>query len=392
MKTFYPIPPQSTPDDTVCVILRVPKSPQWLGAFWWIIDQYSYWFNWQRTDDKRGTTIAARWRDMFWQAVAENNGASMCPTDILAQIGIQLDEDISMNIRIKPDNPCIIQMWCIDHWEDWYNPLACVPGSIVQPVNGTPLTDGNCQEWNVSLRGSDKWLLPVAVSAGDVISITEATGGWNDGSLGWNCVNGDTFALNACVDADPAVAGDPLMTVNHMRLIMSVDTVWTDAFNAIYAVPAGVTDGQVFFQANDSALSNNSGTVSFHVKVCRQSVPVAPITVTYDLGSGPSEVVYGNYYTFNSSCCGGGGGGDDGVHPHFSQNVKITIISATGFVLTCGSCLYSFVKDGGVTVHSLSSPASTNPADMGTRIGDEYDVECGGGGAPFSITLLIEAP
>lgn len=301
MKTFYPIPPTTTPDDTVCVLMRVPNSPQWLSAFWWIIDQYSYWFNWQRTDDKRGTLIATRWRAMFWQAVAENNGAAMCPTDILAQIGIHLDEDISMNIRISPDDSCIIQMWCIDHWENWYDPRTCIPSALIQPTGGGALAAGECKGYQATLQGNGKWLLPVQVSTGDTIEILGASGGWNDGTLEWNCPSGKVYSLSLCTVDDPAVSGDPLMSVNHMRLIAQINGLYYDAYNQLIAVPSGLTDVNVEFQANDATLGDNSGSITFAVKVCRPEVRYVLGAVW---GTVPSSVAPGETFVATSQANG----------------------------------------------------------------------------------------
>ena len=393
MKTFFPIPPDDMPDETVCFVLRVPNSPQWISALWWVLDQYSYWFNWQRTDDKRGALVALRWREMFWTAVQENKDYAACPDDICEDTGITLGELMSTQIRLKPDDPCVIQMWCIDGWQDWYDPRGCLPGSLEQPTDGEGIEPGECREWNVSLSGSEKWLLPAVVSEGDLIEITGASGAWNDGTLGWNCVNGFTFGFGACVSADLAEPGDPVATLNHMRLIANVGGVWYDAYNQIIAVAAGVTDENVYFQANDSDLTDNSGTVSFKVKLCRAAVVPSTITISYDYGSGVTTLTptTNDEWIINV---------DSELDPYgqavrmtFSEPIKLTVLQCIGYVLhspTPGG-EHSREQLSGSPVEILTYPTSTTPLDHTPgNTCDNIQSDTGGGGAAAAWVMQLK--
>lgn len=294
---YEPIPPQVIPDDTVCITIKVPNDPNWLSAFWWIMRLYGYWFSWKKTTDKRGRLVAARWREMFYQAHEQYSMGIPCEKISIGGTGLILGDVMSQQIRISPDDSCIIQMWCIDHWENWYDPRGCVPGLIVQPGDGGTLNPGECNEYDATLLANGKWLLPVQVSAGDTIEISNVSGGWNDGGVTWHCPNGLTYLLGACANATPAQPGDPLQSVNHMRLITEINGTFYDGFNTLIAVPSGVTNQNMVFQANDGTLSNNNGSITFHVKVCRGQ---QNISLSYLAGSGPSVIVPGQQIVMNS--------------------------------------------------------------------------------------------
>jgi len=271
MKTFFPIPPDETPEDTVCVLLRVPNNQKWLSVFWWILDQYNYWYNWQRTDDKRGIDIAQRWREMFWQAIQENDAAKLCPDQILQQIGVQIEEDISMNIRISPDDSCIIQLWCIDHWEDWYDPRLCIAEGAAQNPPAGEVAPGDCAAYDLTVRGDGRTILPVPVKPGAILTISNAQGGWWDGNVlhAWNCPSGLTYALGACVSAGATDAGSPIPALSIGRLIVKIGSTYYDAYNTSIVIPANASPADAYFQMNDASLSGNQGSVSMRVEVCQ---------------------------------------------------------------------------------------------------------------------------
>lgn len=195
----------------------------------------------------------------------------LCGFDPMKQDGgIDIEEGDCMRLRIHPDDPCIIQHECSPGvWENWYDPRACIGSSVVvQPSPGGDLPEFECSEYDVTLRASDRWLLPVPVSDGYTVQISDVSGGWNDSSLQWSCPDGRQYFLGICGTQQPAQETDPLQTVNHMRLIAEVDGVFYDAYNTTITVPAGTEDTQLYFQANDGSLEGNQGSVSFHVKVC----------------------------------------------------------------------------------------------------------------------------
>lgn len=311
---------------------------------------------------------------------------------------ISIDEEPELGLRINPDKCWIIQRECSPgEWVDWFDARCGIPGAIEQPTNGTALLPGECREWDVTLSANQKWLVPVAVSEGDLLQVTGASGGWNDGTAAWYCPTGQHYGLGACGGNEAAHMGDLLMSVNHMRLLMNVDGLYVDGYNAIYPVQPGVSDGQVEFLPNDGSLGDNSGTISFHVKLCKQEAAPTLINITYPFGSGPSTVTPGQYITVRSGCCGGGGAGSYGVNPLFDQDVKMTVISSSGFAITpcSGHGLFGGIwadTYGGTLVTGYYCDVSQDPASIAPTVGKAYEIECGTGALDFTITMLIELP
>lgn len=384
VRQLFPAPTPAAPERMRCVSVYIPDSMDHLAAFAGALALLGKWNSWQK-DDAHSARLAA----LAWQQ-CNMLGIRDCETNDFV-MGIDLGDDMGQNIRKKPENPCIIQMWCIDHWEDWYDPLNCIAGTIEQPTDGTPLADGECREWDVSLAGNEKWLLPVAVNEGDTISVTAASGAWNDGGLGWNCVDGHTYALGACVSADAPDIGDPLQTVDHMRLIMNIDGSWYDAYNSITATPPGTADGQVYFQCNDGTLDSNSGRVSFHLKLCKQNPVATPIDITYTDGSGPASCNSGDIIAISAI---------DTAPTHnwyvffaFSREVRVTVLSVGAFILNpafgAGTNFGHEKNNAGTVLQNLTVGTDTSPLDYVAR-DNVKTFDAGAAYNAWTLTIKVE--
>jgi len=253
------LPEVVNPPERLCFQIEVPKERMHIAAFRGALLNLASAVNWQDDPDHTAKDVANVWKKI----VAEVQACIECDTST----GILLEDFMSQQIRISPDDSCIIQMWCIDHWEDWYDPRSCIAGNVSQPAPGTALEPGECRTYHVVLQANSKWLMPLSVQSGVTVQISNASGGWSDGTIEWNCPNGFTYALGACVSADAPHAGDPLQTENHMRLIAEYNGVFYDAYNTTIPI-FGSTPGNLFFQANDEVLEDNQGSVSFDVTVC----------------------------------------------------------------------------------------------------------------------------
>lgn len=309
--------------------------------------------------------------------------------------GISVDENEEQMLRVDPDRCWIIQRECSPgEWVDFFDARCGTPGAIEQPTNGADLLPGQCREWDVVLRGSDRWLMPVAINTNDVVEVTGASGAWSDGTTAWNCVNGDSFVLGACTSVGAGTSGtDPLPVQNHMRLVQNMDGTWFDGLG-VHAVPSGVTDGQLWFQANDDSLSDNSGTVSFHVKICRQENVVTPISITYPfgLGIGPSEVNSGDI--FNVTAVDNGGGGHNWyVDMEFSREVKVTVLSVGSYVLSgafgSGTTYGQIKNTAGTVLQSLVVGTNVSPIEYTPQENVKH-FDCGAGNAVWTITVKVE--
>lgn len=190
----------------------------------------------------------------------------------IAQL-IGMGEDECMQFRIKPTDPCIIQTLCGDGtWLDWYDPRGCIPGAVAQPGPQPQPGVGQCEQFDVKLDGNGIYHLPVPVSGGDTITISQAQGGWYDSTyIPWRCPSGLQYTLGNCGGTTMLLGTDPMPAQPHMRLIASLNGTYYDAFDQVITVPAGLTAVDMTFQANDSALGNNAGSVSFHLNVCHNS-------------------------------------------------------------------------------------------------------------------------
>lgn len=170
-----------------------------------------------------------------------------------------------------------LQGLCCGDWTDIPGFQQAVADSAVQPGAGGTVPLGDCKEYDVVLSANNQWRLPVPVQGGTTITVTLASGGWTDGSVAWFCPQGTGYALGFCGDDVPGDPGDPLPSVNHMRLLgqLSSGPTYVDMYNTTYTVPSGQPSQDFLFQANDATLGDNHGSVSFHVKVC------APTTATW---------------------------------------------------------------------------------------------------------------
>jgi len=312
----------------ICFQIEVPNERYHLAAFRGAILNLASALKWQDDPAHTAKRVAAVWDDIYLKI-------RTCSADNCADQGITLEDFMSQQIRISPDDSCIIQMWCIDHWEDWYDPRSCIASGSAQPGGAGELEPGECQSFPARLDGNGKWLLPTSVNEGDVLNITGAAGGWWDGNIGhaWNCPNGQTYALGACVSAGATDAGSPIPALSIGRLILQIGSNYYDAFNQTVVVPGGVTDENVYFQMNDATLGDNAGSVSFTVQVCKSAADEI-VGITYDSGSGPASVLFGDefvaYLQSNSDICAGVD--IERLTMLFDQCADVEIVSLSNFV------------------------------------------------------------
>jgi len=391
VRQLFPTPIPATPLKMRCVSVYIPDSMDHLAAFAGALALLGKWNSWQKDDTHTARQAAIAWQQCLARGITDCGTQE--PLD-----GIILEDDMGDNIRVDPDNSCIIQIKCCGEWTTLIDISKCVPHGAIQPTDGSGMVPGECREWDVSLRGSDRWLLPATVSENDTVQISAVSGAWSDGTLGWNCPNGFTFALNVCVSVDPGEPTDPVPALNHMRLIMSVDGTFTDAYLVLYSVPAGVSDGQVFFQANDQSLEDNSGTIAFHVKLCKAPEAIETIDITYTKGTGPASVsteggvtswVIGLTSTVEAAH-------NDAIRMSFSEDVSIEILSAAGWsdggIFTSGQP-WSDINESGTSVELLTWPTQNYPTQFsGPLTGNGYTIINGHSGSsavPYSIQMRV---
>jgi hypothetical protein len=67
------LPENVDPDETECLTITIPKDPKYRAAIVGAIFDLGKWFNWERTDDKRGTEAAAVWRKQIIETLEIND-------------------------------------------------------------------------------------------------------------------------------------------------------------------------------------------------------------------------------------------------------------------------------------------------------------------------------
>lgn len=288
-RPVFAIPEVPAPAGTRCVTLYVPDSLDHLAALNGALRALCSAANWANDPEHNAKVCADLWFNLLEEHPISTFGECEVSTPIFQQAG-----------------DCTLQVSYDDGftWEDIFNAQVCADQAAQAAIDnaiddGTLASGGQqsgqgsaepevCKEFRTQLNGNAGWLLPVVVSTGDTIEVTNAVGGWCDGTLGaletWWCPNGEAYSLGICVEGSGHTeAGDPLPSVNRGRLVVSIDGTWYDALDGVITVPAGVNNADVIFQMNDEELVGNSGSINVTVEVCggTATITIAPFTDPY---------------------------------------------------------------------------------------------------------------
>lgn len=146
-----------------------------------------------------------------------------------------------------------------------------------------------CNTYHVTLKANQKWLAPIPIKANYRITVSNARGGANGGSVNWYCPSGEIYGLGQCGGiVQPGETTDPMPTNGHMRLIMHYNNTFFDAYNVEHDVSSGLSGSHdLQFQVNDGVLSDNSGDYQFDLEICNQPT----VGLHYDSASGQDVVI-----------------------------------------------------------------------------------------------------
>lgn len=260
---LVPVDPDVNPDVTVCF------RREWLPYIIGSLQQLLLQSTWDTRDPdalNRAQGQAQLLVSMFIQG---------CPPDVPpAPIIIdEMEYQMAICEQLRWENG-VLQGLCCGEWVNIGGIGGAIPGAVTQPPPTTTPPTNECRDFYVTLNARDKWLLPFPVSAGATIQVVDAAGGWNDGTPTWACPTGAVYGLGICGAPLALTAGDPIPTLPHMQIVAQYGTSggWFDPMALPYIIPVGVTDAQVTFQANDSVLTDNQGSVTFKVRVCNNPV------------------------------------------------------------------------------------------------------------------------
>lgn len=248
-------------------VICVPNERFYIAAFQGLLIELTYSKNWQR--DPFNTAAAV---SRIWQAALASVLCDDCGDTVLLE---ELEYQMSVCEQLRFFNGKL-EGFCCGEWIEIAGQTGIPNGGGSQPGDGTEQPEaGECLSYHAQMPANNKWYLPTIVSTGDVITLSNVEGAGNDGTLApWHCPNGDTFFAGACIGGTGGPAGgDPLGSANHMEIVMNVAGTWYRPLPGPFTVPGGVTNAQVYFQVNDSAVSDNAGSYTFDVEVCNNETP-----------------------------------------------------------------------------------------------------------------------
>jgi len=261
----FSLPEAVDPPVRRCFVVPVPDDPYHIAAFKGSIYKLGRAFSWQDDSAHTAIDVAAVWMAIF------NDLEECSPMDTFRQ-----PDDCTL--EVSRDGGLT--------WSAIFNASGCVDQGILdaidsgtvsaggqQPAGGEG-TAGQCYSYRVRLDGNGRWISPIALGVGDLITVSNVQGAWWSGELleTWACGNGYIYTLGACTGISMGTAsGDPLNTLDHMRLIGNLpneSAPFFDMFNTSYTV----TDADLqnlILQANDGDLSDNDGSITFEVEICK---------------------------------------------------------------------------------------------------------------------------
>lgn len=270
---LLPLPADLEPRKFRCVTFMVPDDPEWYMSFWGWLYEMGYGKRWEKNTAHDGVIVAALWQKIFEDARI-NFLQRLCEPPDLTGGGI--DQEDFMPLRVDCD--CNVFVTCCDGTEKQILTGDQVQALINnQPGDGAPQPQpgGGCQTYRASFPANNKWLLPTVVSTGDTLTFNNLTGVTNDGgSLDWRCPDGNLFFAGACVGTTHFNGTDPMPTVPHMRVIANIDGTFYDVLPGPFTIPSGIANAQVYFQVNDSDITNNAGSIGFDVVACNNQATV----------------------------------------------------------------------------------------------------------------------
>lgn len=263
----YQLPTVVHPSSHKCFVIQVPNDIYHIAAFRGQLEALARAYTWGNDDAHTALDAASVWRTVI------DNMESCMPA-------LQFRQPNNCTLEVSTDGGFT--------WSPIFNSYNCAldaiaseiangtlqSGGVSQPPAGGTVPSNVCQSYHVVLSANERWHSPVPVTDGYSITISNVKGGWSDGyAIGsyWQCPDGEYYSLGYCTGSFIAgYAGDPIPSLYHMRLIGHAG-VYFDAYDTTYIVPNGTGNVDLTFQANDSDISDNLGSIEFDVSICNYS-------------------------------------------------------------------------------------------------------------------------
>lgn len=271
---YYPLPDNLIVTKTRCVQMEIPDDDQYFDLLRGALLDLTKWYKYQRDSSHSGRLVASNW----WVAYDTLTKCKVCPPPFLES---EYDMSLCEQMRWQDGK---LQLLCCGEWQDVPGtPPPGLTGGNQQPASGT-VAVGDCMEFDVVLQANNQWYSPVPVGGNFSIEITAASGGWSDGSINWKCPDGTPYVLGFCVGAPVYSGTDPAPSLPHMSLVAVANSVWYPASSGTINIPGADPSEPLIIQANDSNLTDNTGSVSFHVKICNKNAET--VTHVFDFTTG----------------------------------------------------------------------------------------------------------
>jgi hypothetical protein len=251
--------------------------------------------------------------------------------------GIEVDD--CMGCCIRWSDTGVLQVFSCGEWQDVPGIAGKSLANGSQPAQGQPQPDpGGCENWIGKVLFFGRWLMPVPVSSGDQITVSNAFGASTDYLIdfpAWRCGDGTIFEAGGCINGTATFnGGDPDPSIHHGNLIGFDGTNYYDFGEAANSqvvtatILPGISNVNFVFMLN-SAGPAGAGDNSFDVRLCKGAA--VPLSITYNLGlgTGPSAAVVGS--VIDIAAVFYAPSGDYVVYPVFSQPVKIQVVQAPGY-------------------------------------------------------------
>jgi len=311
-------------------------------------------YEWQNDPDHTAIEVGAVWREIFDNLEKCSDMASFRQSD-----------DCTLQASFDGGST----------WETIFNALDCVYGGIIDKIDDGTLSPGGqqgaagtgepnvCYNWKVKLDGNGRWQCPMKVDNGDTITVSNVSGAWYDGAVypvgPWNCADGLIFAAGGCGGGGSTQGTDPAPSVDHMRLIGNAaneSPAFFDMYNTAITL-SGAAGQDFFLQPNDSVLSDNQGSITFDVQLCKGDA-----WITFCGGRAtPSGPDADGYFTYVSVFDSGAGGYVVDLEANCDSNKCFKVADYT---VTAGSIEY---VDGVQCNGSAIAPGGSIPINVSAR-------------------------
>lgn len=269
-RSRYPLPDNALPKDAICVLLRIPFDRGYWEAFRGAMYGLSKPYAWANDSAHTALIVGARMLQVFDEMEIVDCNAFPCKT-------ISGDDfDMSSLCELLRFVDGVWQALCCGEWVTLDGQQGgTIPGPVVQPDGTGRPSAGQSKCYNVVMQANQTWQLPFPVQPGDVVTVSNVSGTWNDGTATWYKGDGTTALFGVSTGGGQHnEVGDPDSTDYHMQLIAFTPSEFFPMTTTPFTI-AGTGSQQLSVKANDGTPGDNMGSLSFQICVQNGATPPA---------------------------------------------------------------------------------------------------------------------